>query len=125
ADIEDRGAQPYGHSALAAAVLARAWDAAQLLSDAGADWDTPVRFISAEGLAAAMVLGGLDPRRVRHDESTLAALVTGQDQDVGNYHRNQSTWLHDQPLARQIHASAQARQRTQALHERLPPSSAP
>lgn len=117
ATLEARSPFPFDYTALATAVLAQQWEAAELLSRSGARWDTPVEVISLHAMAQAMTLDGLDPARAPTTKATLEQLVRGTAEDTSDYVR---FCLVPEPQARALCEQSQARRRAAALESALP-----
>lgn len=119
ADLKARATTLFSHDALATAMLARRWKSAAVLVDAGAPWDVPIWVLDATSLASAMVMGGVDPSRVRPLETTLEALVLGEDHSLRDTASAARIW--QEPQARELLAKHQARHASSRLEEALPP----
>ena len=129
ADLKARAPTMFSHDALATAMLARRWKSAAMLArrwksaavlvDAGAPWDVPIWVLDATSLASAMVMGGVDPSRVRPLETTLEALVLGEDHSLRDTASAARIW--QEPQARELLAKHQARHASSRLEEALPP----
>lgn len=79
ATLRARGTSLFQHDALATAILARKWCAAQALVDAGASWDTEVWVLDPSSLPSATTLScAVDPGMVRTIKTTLEELVEGK-----------------------------------------------
>ena len=122
ARLDARAPTMFAHDALATAILARRWRAAAVLVDAQAPWDLPLWVLDANSLVGAMVMGGVDPSRVKPMETTLEALVSGEDHSLRDTMSATRIW--EEPQARELLAKHQARETGSRLEKSLPPASA-
>ncbi len=117
-DLEKRSPEMFTATALGTALLGRKWEAARVLALAGASWNAPIWVLDPNSLAQAMVLGGLDPRRIVPIQTTLQKLATGEATSLRDQVSSQMA-LHQEPGMKQLLAELAARQRGAWLEERL------